>query len=303
MKRARVEMDPREFAFVVSLARRTAQTALRSDASSVFALMRDDHSYPNFQEAIRRAGPARRVLALGGATDGYCALDPDYTATEWTACWPDSAVDSLALNPEAIRNPGRLPRDHYDAVISTSLVLFLYSLEELGALLEHTLKQGGRYVFGKEVNARFFRNHEVMARLKEWRARRHEGASVRKRIRRFWRGLFPAANPVETAANRILREKHGFAVNLKTEEFRAMIEIHRPAEPPTATQVGLYGFDVEELASSIWPFLQLNWWKSSGHLGYAPHSLLDPHWKGVEADLAARYPDDGVYLSACFTKQ
>ena len=302
MKRAGVDFPPAEFVGCVASAFAEAQRALDpQDAIPTF--LRNCPSFPVFQEAIRRAGPARRVAVLGCGGEGIFGMGPQYAQQEWLRVWPESEITCIDLTVPFLKDSERWPVSIYDAVISVSMVHYIFDLDAFFQMIRRLLRPGGAYVFGREANARYFRNAALRQTWEEWRASRPTRSALRHTVS-GWRqrvsGLFTES--LLDRANLIAKKRFGFRTKLSAEDFRCMIEIHRPAQPPSLQQVGLNGFDPEDLVETYLPGFRTEWLGSSVHLGYVPHESIQGDWKRRIDELAVKYPQDGAYLSAVLRK-
>jgi hypothetical protein len=102
--------------------------------------------------------------------------------------------------------------------------------------------------------------------------------------------------------NRILARKLALKAPLAAEEISRLIEVHRPREVPTNLQLGMCGFDTAHLQAKYLPDFRLEWFGTSGWLGYAPQERLSGQELAKAAEFGKRYPEDGVYFSACWRR-
>lgn len=302
MKRAGVGCPPAEFVACVASAFAEAQRAL-DPQDSIPTFLRNCPSFPVFQEALRRAGPARSVAVLGCGGEGIFGMGHQYAQQEWLRMWPQSEITCIDVTVPFLRDSESWPLSVYDAVISVSMVHYIFDLDAFFRMIRRLLRPGGAYVFGREANARYFRHPVLRQTWEEWRASRPRRSMFRRTVS-GWRqrasGLF--AESLLDRANLIAKKRFGFRTKLSAEDFRCLIEIHRPAQPPSPQQVGLNGFDPEDLVDNYLPGFRTEWLGSSVHLGYVPHESIQGDWKRRVDDLAVQYPQDGAYLSAVFRK-
>jgi hypothetical protein len=307
MEKAGVSMPPEKFAYEVSRAYSALDTGL-SEPAVVPSRLRSCHSYPVFQESLRQAGRPRSALVLG-CGEGLCGQTATYAKTELERIWPDApAVDTLELTPPVLWDSSRWPRRRYDVVVTHSMVHFVYDLGLLFQLIDGALTPNGAYVMGKEENARWWRNGDLQAHAAKRR--------VRYQRRSRWTRYFSLYNwhqfagrmlgipPVDVyqGVNRILARRLGAKTPLTPEEISRLIEVHRPREAPGGMQIGMCGFDTAHLQAKYLPDFRLQWFGTSGWLGYAPQEHLSRQERETAIQFGRRYPEDGVYFSACWRK-
>ncbi len=298
-----------EFALAVTTAYAGAQRTLNGQDAIEQALRRC-HSYPVFQEAIQKAGAARSVLILGCGGDGLIGLPADYARREWLRVWPGTErLDSLNLTCDLLADESRWPDGGYDVVVSHSMLLYFFRLDRGFEFISRALRSGGIFLMGKEVNARFWQEPALPAATRQLREERRAqrgggrfGLPLRL-LRAAKRRLLASPSPDLTSkVNQALRAQYGATGCLTEAEISRLIEIHRPTDPPSSTQIGMSGFEVDALQRTVLSEFDLIWWRTSGWLGYASRENLSTYWLGKEGDLGSVYPFSGIYLSACWRK-
>jgi len=309
MHRVGVSLPPAQFIYEVARAYEAIQTA-NSPPSIIEPRLRCCHSYPVFQQALREGGPAASTLILG-CGEGLCGLDDSYARTEWGRAWPNtSKVDSCLLSPPVLWDESRWPKDQYGAIVSHSMVHYVYNLDQYFRLVDRALLPGGTYVMGHEVSARFWLRPELVSATAKLR-QDLRGTGRWKRLadpKAYWRRIgkyLHVEEPLDLTAqiNLVLRRRLKTTEDVTSEEISRLVEIHRPLEKPCDLQIGRSGFDVDELSRTYFSDYELVWSGSSGFTGFTHPDHLPPHWRERDAELSRRFPNDGVYFSACWRKK
>ena len=306
MDRLGVSLAPDEFQYEVARAYETIATGT-TPRGLIEPSLRSCHSYPVFQAALRNAGPARNVLILG-CGEGLPGLDPEYAAVEWRRIRPDTAnVDCAAVSLPSLLDDRFWRTRAYDAVVTHSMVHFVYRLDLLFHRIEQVLRPGGAYVMGKEVNALFGRSPELLgvaaALGRELAAkRRYRGLFNLDRYYKRIGALIGSGAPLSWAegVNLVLNRRLGARADLTPFEQSRLIEVHRPLLPPSPQQIGMQGMDASWLSANYLSRFELAWFGSSGYLGYHHSRSWSARWKQRNEELAAERPGHGVYLAACW---
>ena len=308
MDRVGVSMPPEIFQFEVARAFEVVASG-RERRGRVEPHLRSCHSYPVFQQALRRAGPMKSVLILG-CGEGLPGLDYEYTEAEWKRIWPDTPhLDVISVSLPQLLNESAWTPQTYDVVVSHSMIHYIYRTDLLFCRIRQVLRGNGVYVMGKEVNARFAQTPELVRRARDLRvaigrARRRRAPFNFRRSRAFLRRLLGYEPPVSLieGVNTILDRRLKVKRDLTQQEISRLVEVHRPEVPPSDLQIGMAGFDVECLAESYLRGFELEWFKSSGYLGYQHPTDWPKMWHNLESDLASRHEGRGIYFSACWRK-
>lgn len=306
MERLGVSLSPEAFQYEAARAYETIASGTRA-AGLVEPALQTCHSYPVFRSALRRAGPAKRVLVLG-CGEGLPGLDSEYPSKEWLEAWPETpVVDRMALSWPVLLNKNGWGRDEYDVVVSHSMLHFIYRIDLALERIKQVLRPGGMYVMGKEVNARFGRVPELVQNA----IRLNQELATRKRLRsivdfkRYYRRLGPlfATDPPLSwteGVNLVLRRRLQTRGDLTSAELSRLVEVHRPLLPHSDQQVGMQGFDVDFLSGTYLEGFELDWFESSGYLGYQHCHQWSAKWLRQNRTLAAQHAGRGVYFSACW---
>ncbi|MFN7923301.1 MAG: methyltransferase domain-containing protein [Bryobacteraceae bacterium] len=310
MDRVGVSTRPEEFVCEVAWSFQLAHGPAQSEGT-VESRLRRCTSYPVFVEALEHARPANSVL-LYCCGEGLVGLGESYIRSEWRKVWPQvERVETLAISPRLLWDESRWPREQFDAVVSLSQLHFIYNLDQFFEMTGRCLKRGGVYVMAKEVNARYFQQPALQAELAELRAenrkRKRWEAYSPQRYWGFIKRKLGMQKPTERSAfekaNDRIREKLGSRAPLTPVEISRIVEIHRPAETLDGPQIGMNGLDVDHLAKNYLRGYELEWKKTSNHMGFTHTDLLAPKWRKREQELGAQFPDDGAYLSCAWRKQ
>jgi hypothetical protein len=162
-------------------------------------------------------------------------------------------------------------------------------------------------------NARFWRSPKLRAaadtaratvRRTAWRRRYLSIAEwYRRARRRLDREHRQPAADVYARVNNVLVPRLQMTRPLTREEIVHLVDVHRPPHDPAPLQIGLRGFDVDHLSREYLEGFDLTFYKTHGWSGYVSRDQLNPSLRAIDARLGRRYPDDGVFFSACWRRR
>lgn len=295
--------SPEILTSAVATAFMEAQTGV--DGAHMARHFRACPSYGDFTAALKRAGelfPAPSVLVLG-IGKGFTGRDSAYAAQvvhEWI---PQGKVTRLDVTPTNLYQPAAA---RYDLIVSHSLAHFLFDQTAFYAFVRARLDPAGAYVMGGEPNARYWKNSECLARLKEMEESRRKARALHPRrylgaLVRFFRK--PAPMPAfERSVNSILRERYGLSGDLTRKEMNRIADPYFPDELPGEHPLGGKGIDWEADLVRHLPGFRLEFIGTARFLGKTNPNNLPPAWQKVNAELEQRFPQDGNVFSALWVR-
>jgi hypothetical protein len=271
-------------------------------------------SYRDFRGALaasRSAMKAPLSILVLGCGKGHAGCGAAYAAGVIREIFEPSDIARLEefdISPIDIQ--GRLTGlGSCDLLVTHSLVHFIPNLGSFFRSANRLIRAGGGYVMGHEPNRRYWMNPECRRVLERVRT----AQKLRKRIRallsperyyaRVRSRVAPPEPTLERRLNDILRRRRQLTSDLTTKEIRRLVDPHLPDGLDGNFMIGLEGFDWEELQSKYLPGMRPAWTATSGHMGRWNPADLSRRWQRRNAELAARYPDDGATFAVFWRKQ
>ena len=302
MKRVGVDLPPEQFVHAVACA--YAAVAPTRGA----ARLELQHSDPVFQESIRRSRASQSALMLR-CGNGLCGFDPSYARREFLDIWPSvSDIEECAVTAPLLWDESLWPRRQFDTVVAYLMAHYISDIHLIFELIQRVVRPGGAVVMMAH-NARFWQIEELRRAADDVRMTLRRNARLRRyfdvglwmsRVRRVFRR--DDSPDLRTRVNQVLARRFELAAELTSPEIVHLVDIHRPTHEGDPLQVGMNGFDVQHLTRNYLSGFSLEFYQTRGWAGYVSDEQLPPALREHVDQLARRYPDDGLFFSACWRR-
>jgi len=297
-------MQPAEFAAAVAESFREAEPVPEAVVEQRF---RAGRGYRDLRGMLRKAGlaPQARVLAIG-CGKGLAGRSAMYAAAVTREVYPSAAVDEINYGLSLERAPGA----PYDAVVTHSLLHFVWDTEPLCRLICGAMAGAGSYVMANEPNARFWSNPECTAELERVSAAEDRRRRLLKYAEpsRYLSRLLRAVRPHETrdvaaGVNRLLRGRLGMRGELTAREIVRIADPHVHDAAPGARRLGSDGLDWDCLEAGPLRGLEIESVRTSGYVMRNNPARVPERWRELDRELARRFPLDGCFFTALWRRR